>query len=136
MEGSLIEDCGTYIASGAEMIQSIKYLGDHCYQGHEITVKAIEVEPETVGQFAGHITKDNVKVFEGDIVRDGYGQVALVRIGQGTQEGHLGTGGFYCAYLCVRSKYGGYEQLNRMNFFGIKVIGNVHDAPELLGGAK
>lgn len=50
------------------MTQSIKFLGDYCYQGYEITVKAIEVQQGTIGQYTGRIDTNGIKVFEGDIV--------------------------------------------------------------------
>lgn len=78
-----------------------------------------EVDPETVGQFTGLTDKDGTKVFEGDIIRvntDGQnilGWVSFERSGFHFRFGKHGT-----ALLTEWAK-------------PLKVIGNVHDTPEL-----
>lgn len=79
----------------------------------------IQVVPETVGQYTGLCDKNGKKIFEGDIV--------LV-------EGRTGTV-VYSEENCVwyvGIEYGFEPPLNDYDRLYIKVIGNVHDNPELL----
>ena len=84
------------------------------------------VAPDTVGQYIGFCDRNGQKIFEGDIVEDGrdyneedgYGVVewndgAFEVISEGNW-----SGTFYTNYY-------GYE---------FKVIGNIHDNPDLLKG--
>ena len=90
-----------------------------------------EVYPQTVGQFTGLTDKNGKKIFEGDIVRDDYESgthASIVWLPQGC--------GWYLSYsrtdrrMGHRSRGCGYTQDEFL-----EVIGNIHDNPELLGGA-
>jgi len=83
------------------------------------------VIPETVGQFTGMIDIDDIKVFEGDVIKSCVDNPTLkgsYRIGW-----HLASFG-YAAY----GKDGSVYSLNLSDFYYIKVIGNIHDNKELL----
>lgn len=56
---------GSYIL---EKYENISYI---CYfeYGVSISIKQVEVIPETVGEFTGMTDKNGTKIFEGDIVR-------------------------------------------------------------------
>ena len=87
------------------------------------------VIPETVGQFTGLTDKHGNKIFEGDVLQgddiedDVY---YVVRIGQSDEnryECFLDFNGDNQCWLPF------IDSFNRM-----KIIGNIHDNPELLGG--
>jgi hypothetical protein len=72
--------------------------------------------PETIGQYTGVKDKSGRKIFEGDVVVDNRGCISVVE---------YVNGGFHSqddAYSL------GYYAMS------LKVIGNVHDDPELLRG--
>lgn len=82
------------------------------------------VIPETVGQFTGLTDKNGKKIFEGDILRTPYHPEDDVFIVWG--EGrfnfrHKEERSYYNSLCCVQ------QTVERM-----KVIGNIHDNPELL----
>ena len=85
----------------------------------------IEVIAHTVGQYTGLNDKNNVKIFEGDIVK-------FVRYGVVTW--HEVLGGFVL-FFRPQNPFG--SSLHWMLFdIGIcpyEVIGNIHDNPEILG---
>lgn len=85
----------------------------------------VEVIPKTVGQFTGLTDKNGIKIFEGDIVEgleydeeDGFGVVYW-------DDGAFWVGNdSWCGTFC--------DNYNGKDF---EVIGNIHDNPELIGGA-
>lgn len=87
----------------------------------------IEVQKETVGQFTGLLDKNGTKIFEGDILTDP------------DYPGHT-TGAIYYGRTncsCCGGVYGFYskEDADLRNADDLTVIGNIHDNPEMLGGA-
>ena len=111
-EGCLIRDefCNTDIPY-------IGYLSDY-------DIGAVEVYPETVGQFTGLTDKNDKKIFEGDIVKNEY------------EDGkHQNFKIFYNVKTLqweVMNKYG-MRGILRNVIGNMEVIGNIHDNPELLG---
>jgi uncharacterized phage protein (TIGR01671 family) len=86
------------------------------------------VYPETVGQFTGLLDKNGTKIFEGDFAVLDEDVKKTFNIEDGVIR--YGRGGFYV---------NDFELLNSLNtiatFDGIlrgKIIGNIHDNPELL----
>ena len=86
---------------------------------------------KTVGEFTGLTDKNGTKIFEGDILKistrdcgqsDGKGIVVV-------QYGKYGYDPFCEQYSCDGCEFG-YE------IEEYEVIGNVHDDPELIGGAE
>ena len=96
------------------------------YAGHP--VEKFTVYTDTVGQFTGLTDKNGKKIFEGDICRNTRtGEIVSVKW-HGTMAGFVWSkrkenGSIYDFGELFRS-YDKYE-----------VIGNIHDNPELLGGA-
>lgn len=128
-EGCLIRDefCNTDIPY-------IGYLSDY-------DIGAVEVTPETVGQFTGLTDKNCKKIFEGDVVK-----AVIVRdLGGGTENreeigiirydkiGMIGLIAKYAGTIPVWSDF--FQELTLsgcIDDFWFEVIGNIHDNPELL----
>jgi uncharacterized phage protein (TIGR01671 family) len=83
------------------------------YVGHAIY-------PETVGQYTGLDDKNQKKIFEGDIIKDEQGSSGVVLWVQEDASFFYGESRERCD--CI------------MRFQEYKIIGNIHDTPELLGG--
>ena len=101
---------------------------------HEV----IRVKDETVGQFTGLTDKNGTKIFEGDIVKDGFGRIMKVvfieRWGKYQftlvkATGERWTNNFIRADLTDWFIGGCSEELP-------EIIGNIYDNPELLESAK
>ena len=90
------------------------------------------VKEETVGQFTGLMDKNDKKIFEGDIVKDGAHTFKVC---------YYDYGWFcYCVsskgYILPLHKYfriGQWDNCENNDFRKLEVIGNIHDNPEFLG---
>lgn len=77
--------------------------------------KGTGVLPETVGQFVGLCDKNGNKIWEGDIVKNEFGEIAKV------------------TYIFGRcTPFNVYPEYRCFNCDLCEVIGNIHDNPELL----
>ena len=103
----------------------IKKLNDEPYQCFIISHLAYmeygefddtyQVLPETVGQYTGLIDKNGKKIFEGDIVKNEFGEIDKV------------------AFLFGRFlPFNRYPEYKCFYCERCEVIGNIHDNPELL----
>lgn len=102
------------------------------------TIAMYEVNPDTVGQFTGLYDFYGKEIYEGDIIESGYDGSGMdyrktVRhmVGYNPKDASF-TAEFIGAY----PNCGSIRQ-SWINQFGKRIVGNIHDNPELLkGGAK
>lgn len=98
------------------------------YDGENLSsVEYHAVFPETLGQFTGLTDRNGVGIFEGDIIR--------LRCGNYENVGKV-------IYSEDNARFGIIDRQGEINFsflhkhfvkqYAIKVIGNIHDTPELL----
>ena len=108
----------------------------HCeFTGYE------EVLPETVGQYTGLTDKNGVRIFEGDILDVSsdvaYGGVAVHRLGYFVVEFHNGC---FMKSALDDPQLSFFDNAKRKGLYHFistdihKIVGNIHDNPELLGG--
>ncbi len=76
--------------------------------------------PETIGQYTGLTDKNGKKIFEGDIVKDCYGEVELCYYHEEK-------------YRLIFDATHFIRELEVANGVECEVIGNIHDNPELIG---
>ena len=94
--------------------------------GRNNDVTGFKVIPETVGQYTGLTDKNDVKIFEGDIVRYDANYHDMVI----SYDVENWGGWLYEDMDDNMQAYSIYE----FNLKDIAVIGNIYDNPELLGG--
>lgn len=98
-----------------------------------------EVIPETLGQFTGLTDKNGTRIFEGDIVKgSAYSQEW---IGVIVWIDEIASFGVYYRHRSNPTTWEKSSILKRASKgftdeFAAEVIGNVHDNPELIGGAE
>lgn len=78
----------------------------------------IEIIPETIGQFTGLYDKHGKEIYEGDVVKDNYGEIGSVEWDNEK------------AWFYISTQNGGcfFDQDTR----AYEIIGNIHENPELL----
>ena len=92
---------------------------------------AYPVLPETVGQYTGLTDKNGKRIFEGDICK--FKHLGDANVGQIVF--NYSTATFVMCFSIIVGAYG-EKAVRRMLlsvFDDIKIIGNIHDNPELLG---
>jgi uncharacterized phage protein (TIGR01671 family) len=119
VEGSLVNN----IFFRAESNRPIPYIIDpYEYEEYDcmedIGELAVEVVPETVGQYIGQKDKNGKKIFEGDILKSTCG-------------GHRYVVKINEYYVYTVDKRGEQSVLGRINDY-FEIVGNIHDNPELL----
>ena len=110
---------GSLVNAGVCMI--IPQNAEH-WGGAEFNIGYI-VDPETVGQYTGLADKNGKKIFEGDIAEFDNSQFVVEYF-----ESRMGFG---FAGLKGRGVVSGFTM---MDWEHLKIIGNIHDNPELCTG--
>ena len=107
-----------------------------CYSDGFMQAFGAAVDPATVGQFTGLLDKNGKRIYEGDIVR--CAELINDKITEYTSPVFWDD----CTFLvresencdCCLCVFDGNP--DRRPLTEIEVIGNIHDNPELLGGAE
>lgn len=92
----------------------------------------IEVDPATVGQFTGLLDKTGKEIYEGDVLQ-------TERFGKDDGQGHNFSGKENFSVVFEHGAYRikhGVRKLLLVDGSYYNVIGNVHDAPELMIGTE
>lgn len=94
-----------------------------------------EVDPLTVGQYTG-LTANGKKIFEGDIIRANHdGAIGIVRFGEYMSPSDPGNTRHIGYYVDWQGKEKDFLRAD-LGYWAsrsdVKVIGNIHDNPELL----
>lgn len=104
----------------------------------EAGIKWQAVKPETVGQFTGLTDKNGRKIFEGDILAIKFYPQYVNRVcWDGPPDAIAKVFWDFSGFRlnATNGKDRRYPALVDVNFKETEVIGNIHDNPELLGGA-
>jgi uncharacterized phage protein (TIGR01671 family) len=134
---------GYYVAAGGQhFIFTGEIMLSQASSAHRLMYEDFvryEVIPETVGQYTGLKDRNGMKIFEGDIVENRKGGVCEIKHGDFLPGDFLNyyqeTYGFKKVYK-VHGFYAYYLSDGEHCFLpvnpAIKMIGNIHDNPELL----
>lgn len=93
-----------------------------CDWGFKNGIQAVDVLPETVGQYTGLTDKNGKKIFEGDII---ICDTSMYRHVTGIVKYSENASRYYIEVLNSSNDY-------LFNCENILIIGNIHDNPELL----
>jgi uncharacterized phage protein (TIGR01671 family) len=89
------------------------------------------VKTVTIGQFTGLLDKFGNKIFEGDIIADKHGNKHTVFFRNGAFVAQYNNAILYLGQMYDHNKYLLYG-INIDDKIDVKVIGNIHQNPELL----
>ena len=104
-------------------------------------VSGIEIDYETIGQYTGLTDKNGKKIFEGDIVEfEAHGYCPMIKSGAVIfREGCFGI-----KYIFYGERFHRIGKIDKWQDMGAsgsitytyRIIGNIHDNPELLKGEQ
>ena len=110
---------------GIHYPKSINYLGTCWIDGMEDRANDwIQVDPATVGQYTGLCDKNGVKIFEGDILRDGLGDDGVV-----TYFESIASFKYQVGNEVWNLNEGDPNRSTQLQY--TEIIGNIHDTPDL-----
>ena len=129
VQGDLLHiSSGCIIYHGSQTESEIK---ENTGAAIELLINEISVvKPKTVGQFTGLTDKNGVKIFEGDILKVGENLIAeITYIEENVQD--YGDE-MHSAFQAVIQKHNKTIPIDSYLLNNCKIIGNIHDNPELL----
>ena len=113
-----------------DLAHSVYKVGDTCVGKFGCTLGMHQVAPSTVGQYTGLKGKNGKRIFEGDIVKTSdITHEGVIQIPGESFEIAIRKG---CWVMVAGEDWDFLET----NHECIKVIGNIHDNPELLKGGE
>ena len=131
------KDNGEWVIGALLQSEDETYIATSFLSGEEgapFTVAAYEVDPETICQFTGLFDKNGKKIWEGDIVKcnkrkEGYDLYKVV------WRKDFADFGVEPIKPKFEARYPiGLSECDTIYGYDYKVIGNIFDNPELLGG--
>ena len=138
VQGDLLQICGGCVIYHGSHTES-GVIEDRPNLAVELYMDEISpVSPDTVGQITGLYDFSGKEIYEGDIIESGY---------DGTGKDYRRTvrhiirynpkeASFEAEFIGAYSNYGSIRQ-SWINQYGKRIVGNIHDNPELLkGGIK
>jgi uncharacterized phage protein (TIGR01671 family) len=98
--------------------------------GLPVPIKAYVVEKKTVGEYTGLTDKNGVRIYEGDIAEDTFGNTGVITYSDHFLDWRIV---FFKGRPNLLNKLGKhiFEWVYPKMY--LKIIGNIHDNPELLG---
>jgi uncharacterized phage protein (TIGR01671 family) len=126
--GKLINSINEHKPAGSWVYGGGYYFWRHGACIHEKdAVTGLYVDRETIGQYTGLTDVKGAKIFEGDIAELDYGKFGKAR-------GVIKWSEKECAFMLIAKNHSPYS-LARVNENpeAVEILGNIHDAPELLG---
>jgi uncharacterized phage protein (TIGR01671 family) len=123
------KDTGEWVYGFYVKSKAFEYI--HRYDRGELSDRVFtcyNIIPETVGQYTGLKDKDGKRIFEGDIVKTNYAGIE-----------HIGVIGFseYEIIADFKKTMGEVEiKAIFRQFSTLKIIGTIHDTPELLEAGR
>ena len=87
----------------------------------------IPINENTIGQFTGFKDIDDKKIFEGDILQTDSGRIGIV---------YIARSGIWACEFQDETRIEKIKVVELLELADCKIIGNIHDNPELLGSDK
>lgn len=127
-----IKDTNEWIYGGIAVMDGRYFILDvKTYDDDTCSWVAVEVQPETVGQWIGRIDKNGTKVFDGDLCFAAF-KIPYTKDTYGPKLCKCEYNAFYGAFTCKNQVGRHYDwdvegKIPELPMEGVEVIGNVYD---------